>query len=171
MTFYHGGKAGLKEGERLEAAPTHVSDGCYLCVARESGRSVTVGEWRGYLVTRAAAGDQGAARVLAILHEEDAPLDTVLDPPSERSAVYMTSSLDYATWYAARSKGDLYEVEPQGSIEKSETDHFPSWTAEGAIVTKVLRRGVRLDRRERRRIARLWKRADKAAIAIPEVAI
>jgi len=162
MRYYHGGKAGLAVGDLVVPGPVHVSDGCYLCVARAEGRLVTFGEWRGHLVTKAARGDSGAKRMLEMLAESGAPDDMVVDPPSERVDVYVTTSEEYAAFYAARSKGDLYEVEPTGSLVLSETDHFPSWTVESARVKRVLRRGVQLTRPERRHLVRLWRRADKA---------
>lgn len=157
MKFYHGGIAGLNAGDMLVPSPPHVSDGCPVCVARAGGRSLTVGEYRVWL-------RQFGDRALPILRQlRDAPDDAPMDPPSERDAVYFTSELDYATWYAARSCGDLYQVEPVGPIEKSGTDHFPSFTAPAARVIRVIRRGVRLTRSDRRRIGREWEKADRRA--------
>lgn len=69
----------------------------------------------------------------------------------------------YARWYAARSQGDLYVVEPIGELLRSDDDHFPSWTCASARVVGVVERRVRLDRRDRREMLRLWKRADRLA--------
>ena len=93
------------------------------------------------------------------------PADPLRAPPSSRKAVYITTDFDYALWYAARSQGDLYEVRPIAKPEPSPEDHFPSWTVDSAIVVKVIRRRVRLDRRDRRRITRRWQKADRMVLA------
>jgi hypothetical protein len=77
--------------------------------------------------------------------------------------VFVTSSLTYATWYAARSRGDLYRVQTLGPLTASQADHFPTWTTPEAKVVEVIRRGVFLLRRDRRALSREWARADKAA--------
>ncbi len=64
--------------------------------------------------------------------------------------------------------GDLYVAKPDGDIRPSTTDHFATVIAPRASVLKVLRRGVRLTRTERRTIERLWKKADKRAERITE---
>jgi hypothetical protein len=94
---------------------------------------------------------------------EDVDDAAPMDPPSQRDAVYVTESVDYALFYAARSSGDLYQVKPEGPVERSPEDHFPSGTTPSARIVAVLRRGVRLTRTERRRILARWKRADRKA--------
>lgn len=158
MKFFHGGKAGLGIGDRLVPAPPHVDDGCPICLARRQGRVFTVGEYRAWLLS---IGGQQAERVLAML--EGAPDSAPVDPPSAKSAVYITTDREYALFYAARSRGDLYEVRPCGAIERTTEDHFPSWTASEAVITAVLRRKVQLTRTERRRILHRWKKADARA--------
>lgn len=155
MTYYHGGVAGLSVGDELVPSPPHVSDGCPVCVARAAGRVCTVAEYRRWA---RRLGEPGR-KILEVL--AGAPDDAPVDPPSERRAVYFTSSIDYATWYAARSRGDLYAVEPLGLIEHSPEDNFPTWTTPKARVVAVVRRAVVLTRRERRRIDRLWGKADR----------
>lgn len=158
MTYYHGGKAGLEVGALIQPAPPHVTDGCPVCVARAEGRGLTVAEFRAWLETRGPA----AAPLLAKLRDE--PGDKVVDPPTARQAVYFTVDREYALWYAARSgHGDLYEVEAVGPVERSTTDHFPTFYAPAARVVRVLQRRVWLDRRDRRRLERAWKKADLAA--------
>jgi hypothetical protein len=93
----------------------------------------------------------------------DAPDDAPVDPPTQKRAVYFTTDLAYARWYATRSRGDLYEVRPVGAVERSKEDHFPTWTAGSAVVTRVIERRVRLTRADRREMARRWKRMDKEA--------
>jgi hypothetical protein len=117
--------------------------------------AVTAGEYRKWL--RA----QGPKSAQALKHLEDAPDDELIDPPSGERAVYVTSDYDYALFYAARSKGDLYAVEPIGEAVVSTEDHFPTWICKQARIVSVVKRNVRLDRRDRRRIDRRWKKADK----------
>jgi hypothetical protein len=154
-TYYHGGVPGLNVGDRLVPSPPRVTCGCPVCEARAAGRSLTVGEYRRYLRRLGPA----AAPALAAL--EGAPDDAPVDPPSAEEAVYITTSREYAAWYASRSRGDLYQVEPIGPATPSAEDSVPSLTCVAARVVAVLRRGVRLDRRERRRIERLWAKADR----------
>lgn len=93
------------------------------------------------------------------------PDSEVMDPPRAKAdAVYITTDIDYATWYAARSgAGDLYAVRPVGMPTPSTEDHFPTFTVESAHIVEVIRRGVRLTRAERRHIERKWKKADRKA--------
>lgn len=156
IRYYHGGKAGLKPGDLLIPSPPHVNDGCPVCVARDRGRTVTVGEYRAWLRAKGPA----AARVLAEL--EGADDAEPIDPPSGRHAVYITTDEDYALWYAARSRGDLYRVVPVGPLDPSPEDNFPSWTCRAALVAEVVKRKVRLRERERRRISHRWQLADSA---------
>ena len=156
--YFHGGKPGLHPGDLLVPAPPHVvDDGCPVCVARRDGRACTVGEFRHWL-------HQFGPRAARALRElEGQPDDAPIDPPSAKQAVYITTSQAYATWYAARSQGDLYQVAPIGEVERSLEDHFSSWTTPVATVIRVLRRDVRLTRTERRTIMRQWKKADQRA--------
>jgi hypothetical protein len=156
VSYYHGGKAGLQPGDLVVPAPAHVEDGCPICEAKKYGRACTVGEYRRWLRQFGAK----AAPVLAKL--AGAPDYEFIDPPrAQTEAVYITASIKYATWYAARSRGDLYEVEPIGQALLSPEDHFPSWTCREARVVRVLRQGVALTRTERRRIEHLWRKADQ----------
>lgn len=157
MRYYHGGIAGLAPGAVLVPAPPHVDDDCPVCVARFNGRPFTVGEYRAWALSMGADG----LRLLRML--EGAPSDALVDPPTKRAAVYLTTRLEYATWYAARSRGDLYRVEPIGDVEASTEDHFPTFVASSARVLEVLRRGVILRRAERRALEREWKKADARA--------
>jgi len=158
VTLYHGGIAGLGPGDRLVPSPPHVTDGCPVCTARAAGRVCTVGEWRAWVKAQPSspASDSLLKAMEAVADDEP------IDPPSEVEAVFVTTSKDYATWYAARSgNGDLYQVRPLGPLERQPQDHFPSWTTPAAEVVKVIRRGVHLSPLERRRIIRLWERADR----------
>jgi hypothetical protein len=87
-----------------------------VIVARRAGRNYTVGEYRAYLI---GLGERGKP-VLKVL--EGQPDAVPVDPPSGRNAVYVTSECDYARWYAARSRGDLYQVVPDGPLEVSTED-------------------------------------------------
>lgn len=156
MKLYHGGLAGLRPGDLLRPAPPHVVDGCPVCVARAEGRVCTVGEFREWVKTF------HNPQAKALLRQMEGANDwEPVDPPSQREAVYATTDLGYARWYASRSQGDLYLVEPVGEAERSTEDHFPTWSCPEARVVAVVERGVRLDRRERRELLRRWKRADK----------
>jgi hypothetical protein len=158
MRLYHGGKSGLQPGDVVVPAPAHAEDGCPICEAKKHGRACTVGEYRRWLRQFGAK----AAPVLARL--QGARDDEVIDPPRAKAdRVYITSSLEYATWYAARSRGDLYEVEAVGPVEVSAEDHFSTWTCASARIVRVERRDVRLTRTERRRIEVLWRKADRRA--------
>lgn len=159
--YFHGGKAGLRVGDFLVPSPPHVVDGCPVCVARAEGRTLRVGEYRAWLRTLGPR----AAPVLAQM--ADAPDWEPVDPPSQRTAVYVTTDIGYATWYAARSKGDLYRVSPCGDMTPSPEDHFPTWTVPRARITRVVRRDVRLERSERRALLRRWKKADIRAARLP----
>lgn len=156
--FYHGGKPGLKVGDVLVPSTPHIEDGCPICEAKKRGMVCTVGEYRRWLMQFGPA----AAKVLRAL--ADAPDDAPVDPPAAKQAVYITTDNNYATWYAARSgNGDLYEVAPLTTPERSPEDNFPSFTVESARVVRVIRRNVRLTRTERRVIEHQWKKADRRA--------
>jgi hypothetical protein len=150
----HGGVPGLRSGHRLIPSPPHVHDGCAVCAARAAGRSITAGEMRGWARTLPNAAD-----VLQAL--DGAPDDLPIDPPAGRSAVYITTDALYATWYAARSAGDHYEVRPIGDPV------FPSYTVPAAVIIGVLRRRVRLTPRERDMLLRRWREADDRSSATP----
>lgn len=157
-TYFHGGKAGLSIGDEVVPAPSHVEDGCPICEAKRDGRICTVGEYRAWL-------RQFGVRAERILRQlRDAPDWEALDPPRAAvDGVYITTSREYATWYAARSAGDLYQVKPIGEVRRSPEDHFETVIASKAVVVGILRRTVTLTRTERRRIAHLWKKADAKA--------
>ena len=155
MTWYHGGIGKMKVGDTLVPSSPHVEDGCPICEARAAGRVVTVGEYRAWL-------RQQGPRALPVLKMlADAPDDAPIDPPTGKRAIYFTTDLMYARWYAARSRGDLYEVRPVGPVERSKEDAFPTWTAGAAIVSRVVERKVRLTRADRREMTRRWKKKDK----------
>lgn len=162
MKLFHGGKSGLDVGDELLPSPPHVTDGCPICVARAEGRDCTIGEYRHWL----RQFGQAAVPILLKLKEESD--FSIIDPSSERQAVYVTTDLEYAASYAGRSSGDLYEVTAIGPLTPSETDHFPTWTCERAIVVRVIRREVRRSRRERRSLERRWKKADKRVAKMRE---
>lgn len=153
--YYHGGKAGLNPGDLLIPSPPHVDDGCPICVARRDGRSLTVGEYRAWL---APFGGRSRS-ILDMLG--NAPDAALIDPPSKHKAVYITTDHAYARWYAARSRGDLYVVQPIGDVIPSEEDSFPSFVVGSARIRSVIERDVRLDRRDRRALDRRWARADR----------
>lgn len=156
-TYYHGGVHGLQPGALLLPTAPHVEDGCPVCVARAQGRALTVGEYRLWL-------EQFGERARPVLQALSGAADSdPVDPPSARDAVYMTTDLEYARWYAARSRGDLYRVEAVGEVERSGEDRFPTWTAAAARVVQVLERRVRLYRRDRRALTKRWAKLDELA--------
>ena len=157
LSYYHGGCAGLSSGDMLVPSDPHVTDGCPICVARAHGIALTVGQYRAWL------RQQGAAAEPVLRKLADAPDDAVIDAPSQRQALYVTTDREYARYYAARSKGDLYYVNPIGRIEPTQEDHFPSFTVQSARVLNVIERGVVLTRKDRRRLDREWRKADKKA--------
>lgn len=161
MRYFHGGKAGLSVGDLAVPSPPLVTDGCPICVARQEGRVYTVREARAWA---RSMGDRG----LPLLRSLDgAPDDGPVDPPSAKQAVYITSDERYALFYASRSRGDLYRVEPIGELDPSPEDHFPTWTCAAARVVEVIRRGVSRTRKERRELERAWKKADLRAAKRP----
>lgn len=156
--FYHGGIAGLSPGDFLVPSPPHVTDGCPICQARAEGRVMRVGEYRAWLLQFNSPIALKALQQLATADDYEP-----IDPPSGREAVYITTDLDYARWYAARSIGDLYIVRPVGSTESSTEDSFPTWICDRAEILSVMERGVRLSRRDRRSLLRRWKKMDQLA--------
>jgi hypothetical protein len=111
-------------------------------------------------------GPSTGERGRSCAHSEAPPDDALVDPPTQEQAVYITSSLEYATWYAARSGGDLYRVVPIGDVRLSEEDHFPTWLTDRARVAEVVKRGVRLNPAQREKIEALWAEADNRAMEI-----
>ena len=161
--LFHGGAAGLHPGDLLVPSEPHVADGCPICEARAAGRIYTVGEYRDHLLRLYRQTGQVAVwEVLAAL--EGARDAQALDPPSLRDAVYLTSSELYATWYAARSCGDLYAVKPLGRVTPSTEDHFPTWTCPRARIVRVVRRAVVLTPEERARLLEEWAEADLVGV-------
>ena len=166
--YFHGGKAGLRVGDSIIPGPPAApmaDDGCPVCIARREGRVYTFGEYRGWLATQG----EGGQRVLAAI--ADAPDSVPVDPPSARNAVYITTERDYARWYAARSKGDLYRVDPDGELEPSNEDSFPTFTVGSATIVEVIDRGVRLVRSDRRRLDRKWSKADRKHAALSRLLV
>jgi hypothetical protein len=157
--YYHGGIAGLEVGDKLTPSPPHQEDGCPVCVARAEGRTLCVWEFLAWAKSRPGAKAKQLVKAL-----EGADPMAPIDPPSAKRAVYVTTDLDYAMFYAARSKGDLYTVSPFGELKPSNEDHFPSWTVPGARIRSVIKRRVRLDRKDRRRIMKRWKKMDSQHI-------
>lgn len=159
--YYHGGRRGLKVGDLLVPSHPHVVDGCPICIARAAGIAMTVGEFKEWL--RQTVPPERARPILELL--ADADDDELIDPPSRREAVYMTTDIRYARWYAARSRGDLYRVQPVGRVERSEEDPAESYTAPAARIVEVIERRVVLRRRDRRELMRAWEKADRGAMA------
>jgi len=163
MPFYHGGVKGKQPGDVLVPSPPHVEDDCPICKARAAGRTATVGEYRLWLLDKAVAAPAHVRERLRAVFEQlaEVPFYAPMDPPSQREAVYVTVDKPYARHYAARSRGDLYEVEPLGEREPTAEDPFPTWTVAEARVVRVVERDVLLMRRDRRALQRRWAKADK----------
>lgn len=85
-----------------------------------------------------------------------------MDGPSQHvDRVYLTSNRLYAKYYASLwGRGDLYQVEPVGEVEKSTEDTVETFMAAAARVVAVLDRAVLLTMSERRRLDREWGAAD-----------
>lgn len=84
--------------------------------------------------------------------------------PALPDRVYLTPLRWYARYYASLyGRGDLYQVEPLGDLDRSTEDNVESWTAPSARVIAAVDRAVLLTPAERRRLAILWGRADVAA--------
>lgn len=158
--YYHGGAAGLRVGHLLVPSPPHVEDGCPICVARAEGRTMRVGEYCEWLRAQGPEGE----RIAGIMSAAADPFEPV-DPPSARAAVYVTTDVRYARWFAARSRGDLFEVLPIGELVPSPEDHFPAWSCQSAKIIRVLKRRVELSTSERRALLAAWKAADAAVAA------
>lgn len=153
---WHGGVPGLGVGDTLVPSPPLVTDGCPVCVARSEGRIFTIGEFREWMAEFPPERSRSALAAVA-----GAPDWMPLDPPSETEAVYVTASQPYARWYAAKGRGDLYQVQPIGGMDPSPTDNFPTWMVGSARVVAVVERCVRLKRPDRRALAKEWAKADR----------
>lgn len=80
--------------------------------------------------------------------------------------VYLTPVRLYAQHYASLyGRGDLYRVDAVGELQRSTEDTVETWTAPAARVVAVLDRAVLLTQSERRRLYRLWGRADEEHLA------
>ena len=132
MRYFHGGIPGLKPGDLITPHPPNVVDGCAICAAK-------------------AAGLQPFVEGLGIV-----------DPLTGRpDRVYITSDREYARFYASKHpRGDLYVVEPEGDVEPSTEDHFPTWSVPAARVRSVYDRYVLLTPKQRRQLLRRWTQAD-----------
>jgi hypothetical protein len=159
--FFHGGVPGMHPGDLLVPSPPHVFDGCPICRARAAGRVFTVGDYRAWLTE--PEWRRADPAVIAEIREvlDGVPDEAPIDAPSAEQAVYLTSSELYATWYAARSGGDLYRVKPLGRLTPSHEDHFDSFTVPRARVLQVVRRAVVLTDHERAALAEAWRAADE----------
>lgn len=86
--------------------------------------------------------------------------------PLLAGAVYLTPERLYALHYASLyGRGDLYQVEPVGELERSTEDTVETWTAPAARVLVAVDRAVQLTQGERRRLYRLWGKADEQHLA------
>ncbi|WP_406501537.1 hypothetical protein OHA04_27365 [Streptomyces sp. NBC_01590] len=133
--YFHGGIPGLRPGDLITPHRPNVVDGCPICAAK-------------------AAGEQPFVPGLGNI-----------DPLTVRpDRVYITTDRDYARFYASKYwLGDLYTVGPVGELEESAEDFFPTWCAEGAVVTGVVSRAVRLTDGQRRTLSRRWLELENAA--------
>lgn len=86
--------------------------------------------------------------------------------PGIPDRVYLTPERIYARYYASLyGRGDLYQVEPVGELERSTEDNVETWTAPAARVLVAIDRAVLLTMGERRRLHRVWGQADTVALA------
>ena len=73
----------------------------------------------------------------------DAGNTNQIDPPSRRpDKIYLTTSREYARFYAALSRGDLYRVSPVGPVQRSAEDTIATYMASSARVVAVYARAV-----------------------------
>lgn len=80
--------------------------------------------------------------------------------------VYLTPHRLYARYYASLyGRGDLYQVEPVGELQRSTEDTVETWTAPSALVIAAIDRAVLLTHSERRRLYRFWGAADAVALS------
>lgn len=153
--FYHGGAAGFNVGDILRPTPPHAEDGCIICNARRTDQTVTVGEYRNWLAAKGTAGGERGAQLLRNLNP-----NTVLDPPSQRGGIWITMDLPWAAWYADGCRGDLYRVVPLSEPALPLVPSMlPTFITAEARVVEVMRRGVRLNRADRRALARRLSKA------------
>ena len=90
--------------------------------------------------------------------------------PLHEDRVYLTPERSYARYYASLyGRGDLYQVEAIGHLQRSTEDPVETWTAPAARVLVAVDRAVLLTMGERRRLYRSWGAADAAALAAREV--
>lgn len=86
--------------------------------------------------------------------------------PLHEDRVYLTPERSYARYYASLyGRGDLYQVEPIGPLQRSTEDTVETWTAPAASVIVAVDRAVLLTMGERRRLHRAWGAADTSALA------
>jgi hypothetical protein len=134
--YYHGGVSGLRVGDIIEPGHDRFVEGCHICETRKRGEVFT--------------DDEG----------------NPIDPPTGRhDRVHLTTNREYARFYASMAVyGDLYRVEPVGDVEPSTEDpnDFSAVCVPAARVIAVYDRCVRLTPSQRKRIAKLWKKADEA---------
>src|SRR3990167_9945994 len=89
--------------------------------------------------------------------------------PEHADRVYLTPERSYARYYASLyGRGDLYQVEAVGDLERSAEDTVETWTAPAARVIVAVDLAVLLTQGERRRLYRSWSAADAAALAARE---
>lgn len=86
--------------------------------------------------------------------------------PRHPDRVYLTPERLYGRYYASLyGRGDLYQVEAVGELQRSTEDNMETWTAPAARVLVAVDRAVLLTPGERRRLYRVWGDADAAALA------
>jgi hypothetical protein len=95
-----------------------------------------------------------------------AQIPAALDGYAEHAdRVYLTPDRMYAKYYASLyGRGDLYQVEPVGELERSTEDTVEAWMAPAARILAVIDRAVLLTMSERRRLWREWSAADQRRI-------
>jgi hypothetical protein len=146
VRYFHGGIPGLKVGDLLTPHPPNYVDNCEVCAAKKAGQNYAVD-------------------------------GQVVDPLTGRpDRIYITSDREYARFYASKfPRGDLYVVDPEGEMELSTEDHWPTWSAPAARVRSVYDRYVQLTAGQRRAMLKRWTAADIDALRrvreghVPEV--
>jgi hypothetical protein len=63
--------------------------------------------------------------------------------------IFVTTSKEYARYYASRAHGDLYEVIPNGELSLSDADFFVTFHCTTATVKRRLEKKVRLTHEQR----------------------
>lgn len=125
MKLYHGGAPGLTPGDHIIPAPNQrAHDGCPICEARATGRTVTV---------------DGQA---------------IDGPTGHGDSVYVTTDRLYAKFYASMAHGDLYTVTADHLEPSDEDPLIPSYRCPSATVSTVVERHIQLTDAERRRLWR-----------------